>query len=60
VGDASPSVIAGIGPTTIQGEGPLNFAINDCYFGDNVGGFTVTVTYPADAVIVNPDADATD
>ncbi|MGI8857638.1 MAG: LecA/PA-IL family lectin [Thermomicrobiales bacterium] len=57
VGTADP-VIVGVGPTTIQGSGALTFAINDCYFGDNGGGFTVTVTFPADAVIVNPDADA--
>jgi hypothetical protein len=56
--DTNAPVIAGIGPTTIQGGGTLNFAINDCYFGDNTGGFNVTLTYPNDAVIVNPDADA--
>jgi hypothetical protein len=53
VGDDSPSVIVGIGPTTIR------FAINDCYFGDNTGGFTVTLTYSTDAVIVNPNTETT-
>ncbi len=59
VGTADP-VIVGVGPTTIQGNGALTFAINDCYFGDNVGGFNVTVTFPADAVIADPSADATE
>lgn len=52
-------VLAGAGPTTIQGGGTLRFAINDCYFGDNIGGFNVTVTYPADAVLTVPDAETT-
>ncbi len=48
-------VFVGIGPTTIMGNGKLKFAINDCFFDDNMGGFNVTVTYPTDSVIVNPD-----
>lgn len=49
-------VFVGTGPTTIMGYGKLKFAINDCYFGDNIGGFTVTVTYPTDSVKINFDA----
>jgi hypothetical protein len=56
--DEQAPVVAGIGPTTIQVGGTLTFAINDCYFGDNVGGFNVTVTYPTDAVMANPGAEA--
>ncbi len=52
-------VFVGSGPTAIMGYGQLKFAINDCYFGDNIGGFTVTVTYPPDSVITNPDAEVT-
>jgi len=48
-------VFVGIGPTTIKGGGKLRFAINDCYFGDNEGGFNVTVTYPTGAAAMNPD-----
>ncbi|MGI8687809.1 MAG: hypothetical protein ACR2M3_04440 [Thermomicrobiales bacterium] len=50
-------VFVGAGPTTIMGYGKLKFAINDCYFGDNVGGFTVTVMYPTDLVVTNSDAE---
>jgi len=46
-------VFIGIGPTTSTGYGKLKFAINDYFFGDNIGGFTVTVMYPTDVVIVN-------
>lgn len=56
IGKTAP-VFVGVGPTAIMGYGKLRFAINDCYFSDNTGGFTVTVTYPTDAVIVNPDAE---
>lgn len=44
VGEQAP-VFVGSGPTLVSGSGPLRFAINDCYFGDNIGGFQVTVTY---------------
>ncbi len=50
-------VFVGTGPMTITGYGKLKFAINDCYFGDNTGGFNVTVTYPTDAVVINTDAE---
>lgn len=53
-------VFVGIGPTTIMGYGKLTFAINDCFFGDNTGGFNVTVTYPTDLVTVNSDAEVAD
>ncbi len=55
--DQKPPVFVGNGPTAINGRGKLTFAINDCYFGDNTGGFTVTVTYPTDSILVNADAD---
>lgn len=44
VGERDPAFV-GKGPTRVGGSGALRFAINDCYFGDNVGGFTVTITY---------------
>lgn len=44
VGERAP-VFVGSGPTRVGGAGALRFAINDCYFGDNIGGFNVTVTY---------------
>lgn len=50
-------VFVGIGPATITGGGKLTFAINDCYFGDNIGGFNVTVIYPTDSILTNPDAE---
>lgn len=53
------AVFIGAGPTTIIGYGKLKFAINDCYFGDNIGGFAVTVTYPTDSVIINSDPEVT-
>lgn len=56
IGRKAP-VFVGIGPTTIMGYGKLKFAINDCYFGDNIGGFTVTVTYPTDSMIVTPNVE---
>ncbi len=51
------AVFVGTGPTTITGYGKLKFAINDCYFADNSGGFTVTVTYPVGSVVVNSAPD---
>lgn len=56
IGEIAP-VFVGIGPTDVVGDGTLRFAINDCYFGDNIGGFNVTVTYPTDTIVVNADAD---
>lgn len=40
-----PWVQVGSGPTTLTGSGVLQFAMNDDLFGDNVGGFQVTVSY---------------
>jgi hypothetical protein len=42
VGDGD-FVFVGSGPVTLTGWGPVKFAINDCYFGDNTGGFNVTM-----------------
>ena len=42
VGD-SDAISVGSGPVALSGTGPVRFAINDCYFGDNVGGFNVTM-----------------
>jgi hypothetical protein len=42
VGDGT-MVFIGTGPTTLSGTGSVRFAINDCFFGDNEGGFTVTM-----------------
>jgi hypothetical protein len=38
-------VQVGTGPTTLSGKGELVFAVNDDLFGDNSGGFLVTVSY---------------
>ena len=35
----------GSGPTTLSGTGALAFAVNDGLLSDNVGSFTVTVSY---------------
>jgi hypothetical protein len=43
VGDGE-FVFVGSGPVTLTGWGPVRFAINDCYYGDNQGGFNVTMT----------------
>ncbi|HEX3678968.1 MAG TPA: hypothetical protein VHU90_04535 [Galbitalea sp.] len=43
IGDAAPFVV-GSGPTLISGVGPVTFAYNDNFFGDNSGGYTVTLT----------------
>ena len=55
---AKAPVFVGVGPTMIRGGGRLRLAINDCYFGDNVGGFNVTVTYPTAAVTTDEDVAA--
>jgi hypothetical protein len=39
-----PWVQVGSGPTTLSGTGTLVFSVNDDYFWDNGGSFTVTVT----------------
>ena len=46
VGSGLP-VFVGDGPTTLTGAGPLSFGYNDrlTTYGDNGGGFDVTVTY---------------
>jgi hypothetical protein len=44
VGDG-PWVQVGSGPTNVSGSGDLVFAVNDDWFPDNTGSFTVTVTY---------------
>lgn len=49
------AVLIGIGPTVVEGHGKLLLAINDCYFGDNVGGFEVAIAYPC-----QPDIDVAD
>lgn len=49
------AVPIGIGPTVVEGRGKLLLAINDCYFGDNVGAFTVAIAYPC-----QPDINAAD
>jgi hypothetical protein len=38
-------VQVGSGPTTLSGTGDLVFAMNDDWFSDNTGSFTVTVSY---------------
>ena len=38
-------VQVGSGPTKLSGIGELVFAVNDDLFGDNTGGFVVTVSY---------------
>jgi hypothetical protein len=38
-------VQVGSGPTTLPGTGAVQFAVNDDLFGDNVGSFSVTVSY---------------
>jgi hypothetical protein len=38
-------VQVGSGPTTLSGTGSVQFAVNDDLFGDNVGGFSVTLSY---------------
>ncbi|HEX2346312.1 MAG TPA: hypothetical protein VHI12_06985 [Gaiellaceae bacterium] len=40
-----PWVHVGSGPTTLSGRGVLVFALNDKYWPDNTGSFTVTVSY---------------
>jgi len=45
-----PWVQVGSGPTTLSGTGALVFAVNDDYFGDNSGGFMVTVSYKGSGV----------
>lgn len=44
VGDG-PWVQVGSGPTKLSGSGDLVFAVNDDWYPDNTGSFTVTVTY---------------
>lgn len=41
-----PWVQVGSGPTTLSGSGDLVFAMNDNSYGDNTGGFMVTVSLP--------------
>lgn len=43
-------VQVGDGPTTLSGKGELVFAVNDDLFGDNSGGFLVTVSYKESGV----------
>jgi hypothetical protein len=42
VGDGDMFFV-GAGPLTISGTGNVRFAINDCFFGDNKGDFTVSM-----------------
>ena len=42
---SGPWVQIGDGPTTLSGTGALAFAVNDDLLSDNVGSFTVTVSY---------------
>jgi hypothetical protein len=48
----------GDGPTTLTGSGVLSFGYNDRLgtYGDNSGGFDVTVTYPCQPGHGNGDA----
>ena len=43
---SGPWMQVGSGPTTLSGQGELVFAVNDLHelFGDNTGGFTVTMS----------------
>jgi hypothetical protein len=41
---SGPWVQVGAGPTKLSGSGALVFAMNDNYYPDNTGSFTVTVT----------------
>lgn len=45
-----PWVQVGSGPTKLSGSGDLVFAVNDDWFPDNTGTFTVTVTYSRGSV----------
>ena len=47
---SGPWVQVGSGPTTLSGKGKLVFAVNDNFFGDNTGGFMVTVSYKGSGV----------
>lgn len=42
VGDGAPFFV-GSGPVTISGWGSVKFAINDCFFSDNEGGFNIAM-----------------
>ena len=47
---SGPWVQVGSGPTKLSGAGALVFAVNDDLFGDNWGGFMVTVSYKESGV----------
>jgi hypothetical protein len=55
---SGPPVFVGNGPTTLTGSGLLSFGYNDRLgtYGDNGGGFDVTVTYPCQPGNGNGDA----
>jgi hypothetical protein len=51
---SGPWQFVGVGPTLLTGVGEVSFAFNDDFFGDNEGGWTVTVGFSA--ALVPPEA----
>jgi hypothetical protein len=53
---SGPWVVIGSGPTTLAGSGSVVLAANDDQFGDNTGGFSVTLTSTTPAPSPGQDA----
>jgi len=46
------------GPVTLSGTGPVVLAVNDGWYGDNSGGFSVTLGLPVEAALAALQDDA--